>query len=187
MPRPYPRLIGNSRDARGNIRVDQLSVAASVGITAGVGTIYRNSVERSGDIIATRILVDITGLGSSTTLLDIIGTDGVSHLGQITTAENGIIWGGTMVCLEAPLTGVTDIDLYVATVGTGAFDADVTALVETVVVDSAAAWTLGRSLPLAADAVAANSFLYLCNGAAGTVGTYTAGRLLITLFGQAAI
>jgi len=182
--RPQPRTIGNSRDGRGRALVENLPSVVGVGITAGVGTIYRTSVERIGDITTTRILLDITGLQSSTTDLDIIGTAGVSHIGQITAAVNGTIFGGSMLCLEATATGVTTVDLYAATEATGAFDGAVTSLTETVVLTSSGAATLGLSQPLVADGIADGAYLYLCNGAAGTVGTYTAGRFLITLYGR---
>lgn len=160
------------------------TAAAGAGITGGTGTIVKSSVTKEGGLFVTRLLIDLTGLGSSTTDLDIIG-QGTSpaYITQITAATNGTILGGTMACLEAPAGGVTDIDLYAATEGTGKFDDAVTGLTETAVVTSGGAWTLGRSLGTAADGIAADAYLYLCGGAAGTAATYTAGRILITLFG----
>lgn len=166
--------------------IGDTTVAAGEGITAGTGTLVKTSVTREGDLYVTRVMIDLTGLDSSTTDLDIIGKNGSTapaYITQITAAKNGTIIGGTMTCLEAPTGGVTDIDLYAATEGTGKFDDAVTGLTETVVVTSGAAWTLGRVLGTSADGVAANSYLYLTSGAAGTAATYTAGRILITLFG----
>jgi len=185
--RPQPRTIGNSRDGRGRALVENLPSVVGVGITACAGTLYSNTVNALGGasgIIFTNIFIDITGLQSSTTDLDIIGTAGVSHIGQITAAVNGTIFGGSMLCLEATATGVTTVDLYAATEATGAFDGAVTSLTETVVLTSSGAATLGLSQPLVADGIADGAYLYLCNGAAGTVGTYTAGRFLITLYGR---
>jgi hypothetical protein len=184
--RPTPRKLGNQRDSIGRpVEEVPTTLIPGSGISSGSGTLYRASVVREGDLIRTEILIDLTGLQSSTTDLDIIGTGaGAAHIGQITAAVNGTIMGGTVLCLEAPATGVTDIDLYAATVGTGVFDGGIAALVETAVVTSGAAWTLGRMVGTAADGVAADAYLYLCGGAAGTVGTYTAGRLLITLYGR---
>lgn len=163
-----------------------LSVLAGAGITGGTGTVYNTSVVREGGLIKTSIYVDLTGLSSSTTDLDIIG-QGASpaYLGRITTEQNGTIIGGTMTCLEAPAGGVTDIDLYAATEDTGVFDGAIASLTETAVVTSGGAWTLGRVLGTAADGVAANAYLYLTGGAAGTAAAYTAGRILITLYGLA--
>ncbi len=42
-----------------------LATEAGTGITGGTGTIYRSSVMRSGGIITTRILIDLTGLRST--------------------------------------------------------------------------------------------------------------------------
>lgn len=162
---------------------EQITAAGAGAI--GTGGFVETSVVTEGGLQITRILVDLTGLSSSTTDLDIIG-QGASpaYLCQITAAENGTIVGGTMTCLEAPAGGVTDIDLYVATEGTGVFDGAIGSLTETAVVTSGGAWTLGRVLGTSPDAVAANSYLYLTSGAAGTAAAYTAGRILITLFGR---
>jgi hypothetical protein len=42
---------------------------------------------------------------------------------------------------------------------------------------------VGRDVATAADGIAADNYLYLTGGAAGTAAAYTAGRLLITLYG----
>lgn len=182
--RPKPRYLGNARDDRGRFELENLSVPAGAG-ARGTGGFYSTSIERRGGLITTRILIDITGLQSSTTDLDIIGVSTTpAHIGRIVAADNGTIIGSRMECLEAPVTGVLDIDLYVATEATGVFDGAIAALTETAVITSGGNWTLGRSLAGGADAIAANDYLYLCNGAAGTVGTYTAGRFLLTLFGR---
>jgi len=155
------------------------------GITAGTGTICKSSVVREGDIITTSILIDLTGLASSTTDLDIIGVgSGAAYLCQITAAVNGTILGGTMTCFEVPAGGADDIDLYAATEATGVFDAGIGTLVETAVVTSGSAWANGEVMPIIADTIAADKYLYLCGGEAGTAATYTAGRFLITLYGN---
>ena len=106
----------------------------------------------------------------------------MSHIGQVTTAINGTIVGGSLTCLEAPATGVTDIDLYAATEGTGAYDGAVGDLAETALVTAGGAWTLGLTKPLLVP-VAADKYLYLTCGAAGVVGTYTAGVFLLEMWG----
>lgn len=148
----------------------------------GTGTVYKSAVDTEGDFVKTKIYIDLTGAASSTTDLDIIGKTGASHIGQILAAVNGTIVGGTVTCLEAPTGGIADIDLYAATVGTGAFDADVTALTETVLLTAGDAWTLGEMKALSG-LPAANGYLYLAGGAAGTAATYTAGKFLIELLG----
>lgn len=158
-----------------------------VAISSGTGTIVKTGIASSGGIITTQYLIDLTGLSSSTTDLDIIGKTGTTtpaYIGRVTAAENGTILGGTVLCLEAPAGGVTDIDIYKATVGTGAFDAAVTGLTgQGAVLTAAGAWTLGTVRSIGADSIAADNFLYLTSGAAGTAAAYTAGRLLITLYG----
>jgi hypothetical protein len=160
--------------------------APGAGISSGTNTVFKSSVIRVGEIIKTSILIDLTGLGSSTTNLDIIGkgTD-PAYLGQITAAKNGTIFSGRMTCLEVPATGVDDIDLYSATGGTGVFDGGVAALTATALVTSAGAWTLGLTVALGA-VPAANSYLYLTCGDDGTAETYTAGKFLIELEGYVA-
>jgi hypothetical protein len=75
------------------------------------------------------------------------------------------------------------IILYAADEGTAAFDDGIAALTaDTALVDNAGAWTAllrrgATALP------AANQYLYLVNGAAGTVGTYTTGIFRITIYG----
>ncbi|MEY4762376.1 MAG: hypothetical protein RLZZ200_2232 [Pseudomonadota bacterium] len=162
---------------------NKLATEAGAGITGGTGTVYKSSVSEFGGIIKTSIIIDLTGLGSSTTDLDIIG-QGASpaHLGQITAARNGTILWGTMTCLEVPATGADDIDLYAATESTGVFDAGIATLVETALVTAGGAWTAGLQKIFSAD-VAADKYLYLTGGEAGTVGTYTAGKFLLELYG----
>ena len=136
-------------------------------------------------VIHTKIYLDITGAKSSTTDLDIIGDTGVCYIGQITAAVNGTLTAGQVTCLEAPATGVTDIDLYSATEGTGAYDAGVAALTETALVTKGGAWAAAGSAAATAmtSVPAADEYLYLTCGAAGTVGTYTAGKFLIEFWG----
>lgn len=156
------------------------------GFSGGAGTVIKSSVLRVGGIIRTQILIDLTGLGSSTTDLDIIGVGAsAAHLGQITTARNGTILSGIMTCLEAPAGGVNDIDLYSATEATGVFDAGIGTLVETALITSGAAWTIALTKALG-NIPAANEYLYLTGGTLGTAATYTAGKFLIELQGYAA-
>jgi len=158
-----------------------MATEAGAGFTAGTGTIYKSSVFKAGGVITTRLLVDLTG-ADDFAAGDIIGKDGsiaVAHLGQVTTARNGTIFSVRMTCLELPAGGDVDIDLYVATEGTGAPDTAISALTETLVINSGD-WAAG-DVKLA-DTIAANKYLYLVNGDT-TAGTYTAGKYLIELFG----
>lgn len=163
-----------------------LATTAGTGITAGTGTVYKNSVIKVGGIITTRILIDLTGLNSKNTDGDIIGVDGTTnpcHLGQITAARNGTIFGGIMRCLEVPAGGDPNIALYSATEATGVEDGAISSLTETVIFDPNADWTVDMSRTIAS-MPAADEYLYLVQGdATGTDATYTAGKFLIELYG----
>jgi hypothetical protein len=160
-----------------------LSVGAGAGITGGTGTVYKQSLEKAGGINTARIILDLTGLSSSTTDLDVIGQSTTpAYLCQVLAAELGTVLIVKMQCLEAPAGGVADIDLYSATEATGKFDDAVAGLTETALITSGGAWTNGRSLG-ATVVPAANEYLYLTGGAAGTAAAYTAGKFLIELFG----
>jgi len=164
-----------------NLVTDTLSPGAGF---AGANTLYFSSIVKQGDIFKTTIFIDLTDAKSSTTDLDIIGLSGISHLGQITVAKNGVLFYGQITCLETPATGVTDIDFYSAVEGTGAFDAGIAALDETELYakGSAAAGAAATQIILPV-LPAADEYLYMTCGAAGTPATYTAGQFIIELFG----
>lgn len=157
------------------------AMAEGSGIT-GTGTIVKHSVKKQGDLIETRILIDLTGLNGGGTAADIIGGDGLAncHFGQITAANNGTIFAGYMRCLEVPTGSNADVDLYAATEATGTEDTPVTDLTETILLNGGT-WTLSLTSALTAYP-AANSYLYLASGTA-TAATFTAGIFEIVLFG----
>ncbi len=160
------------------------ATTAAAGATGGTGTIYKSAIYRTGNIYVTQVLIDLTGLGSSTTDLDIIGTGtSAAYIAKLTAAESGgTILAVAMQCLELPATGVTDIDLYSATEGTGKFDDAVTGLTETALITSGGVWTNG--LTRAATTVPLSTeYIYLTGGAGSVPGTYTAGKFLITFYG----
>ncbi len=174
-------------DSGGTLNMESMTNGApGDGISGGTGTVFKSSVVRVGDIIKTSILIDLTGLSSSTTDLDIIGqgTD-PAYLGQVTAARNGTILSGRMTCLEVPAGGADDIDLYSASEATGVFDGKIADLTETALVTSGGAWTLGGVKALSA-VPAANKYLYLTGGEDGTAAAYTAGKFLIELDGYEA-
>lgn len=153
------------------------------GISTGTGTICEHSVTKVGGIYKTEILIDLTGLNGCGSAGDIIGVDGGAancHIGQITAAVNGTIIAGQMACYEAPAGGNADINLYSATESTGAQDAAISGLVETELVNAGAA-SAGSIVDLTGWP-AADEYLYLTTGA-NTDADFSAGRLLITLWG----
>ena len=155
------------------------------GISTGTGTICEHSVVKSGGLYKTTILVDLTGLNSGNADGDIIGKAATanSHIGQITAAKNGAIFAGRVQCLEAPAGGEPDIDLYSATEATGTEDSGIGSLTETALLAAAADWTAGAVKVLSAYP-AANEYLYLVASGGVTDDTYTAGILVIELWGK---
>ena len=168
-----------------SLDANTMATEAGTGITGGTGTIYRSSVIREGGIIKTSILIDLTGL-RSTANGDIIGVDGTSnvcHIGQITAARNGTILAGRMTCFETPAGGDPDINVHSATEGTGVEDGAIADLTETLLVNSGDLST--GTVVIFTGVPAADEFLYLTLGAT-TDADYTAGKLLIELFGYEA-
>jgi hypothetical protein len=149
------------------------------GISTGTGTICKAHAAINEGVYLVRILVDLTGLNSGGTANDIIGVNGASNC-YIARLPAMTVLGGRMTCLETPAGGDTDIDLYSANEGTGAEDAAVTGLTETLLIN-AGAQTVGTVTFLAADPTA-NQYLYLA-GQSTADATYTAGRFLIEIFG----
>jgi hypothetical protein len=154
---------------------------AGVGITGGTGTVYETSVARNNGIVTTSIMIDLTGLQSGGTAGDIIGTNGagVAYIARVTTADNGTVFGVRMTCYELPAGGDTDIDLYSATEGTGVEDVAISTLTETQIINSG---TLALGSAVFGTDIAANQYLYLV-GQGTSNAAYTAGRLLIEIFG----
>jgi len=154
----------------------------------GTGTIYKTGVRKTGNTIKTELMLDLTGAASVATDTDIIGTHATNpaHIGRITAALNGTVLMGKMTCLEVPVGGAVDIDLYsanegTATDGTTALSGLITNLTETVLITAGGNWTLGLEKTFSG-IPPANDYLYLCSGVA-TAGTYTAGKFLLEIWG----
>ncbi len=130
----------------------------------------------------TRICVELTGL-ASVAAGDVLGlaAGGAAYICRI-PAASGTIVGGTLRCFEAPVGGDADIDVYSATAATAAYNDAISGVAgPTQAVNSGTlAWrTDGSLIP---DTVVAADYLYLVSVGA-TADTYTAGRILITLYG----
>ena len=184
------RNLGESGRSFGKLYINGTVVEASVGAMSPSAPVaaaiedYDVTVERTGNIIKTTMYIELKGLKSTATTGDIIGDTGASHIGQITTAVNGVIFKGQVSCAVVPTTGDDDIDIYSATEGTGAYDADIGDLTETQLVDSGGSYAIGTVKPFTA-LPAANSYLYLTAGAT-TAGEYDAGKIIIEMWGLAA-
>ena len=153
---------------------------------AGTGTVYLAWVDASGPIIKTTIYLNLKGLKSGASAGDIIGVNATAncHLGQVTTAINGKIFKGSFSCLTIPATGEPDIDVATGTVATGTQDAAASGLTGYVLnLDHAADFTAaGQSLAFTT-APAADTYLYLVASGGADTAVYTAGEVVIELWG----
>lgn len=167
----------------GLVTLGGTAMTAGAGISAA--ETYKSGAFKTGSLITSSIMIDLTGLVGAATDLDIIGNTGgtaSANFGQVTAARNGALVGGRVTCLEVPAGGTADIDFYSATESTGAQDAGVATLTETALITAGGAWTSGAVKGMTA-LPAANEYLYVvCGTAAG--GTYSAGKFLIELFGS---
>ena len=154
----------------------------------GTAAVYITQVERlksdtdtNVNIVKTKIMIDLTGLRDGGTAGDIIGKDGsgVAYIGQVTTVNQGTVFGVTMTCLETPAGGGTDIDLFSATEGTGVNDTAIGDLTETSIINAGAA---SAGTMVAGGDIVADQFLYLVGQGTGHA-AYTAGRFLIEITG----
>lgn len=155
-----------------------------VGITGAAESFVAN-VDKSGTLFCTTILIDLTGLNSGGTADDIIGDEGAGDctLGQITAAVNGTIFAIRMTCLETPATGDDDIDLWSADEDSGVEDTLITDLTNQVQLTDGGDLTSGTVVGIIGVPVA-NQYLYLAGKTGDANATYSAGKLLIELWGE---
>ena len=176
--------IGGTLVVTGITDLNGNTMSAGTGITTGTGTVYAGSAVKVGGVYSTSILIDLTGLASSGSG-DIIGKAGTanSNIGQITAANNGTILAGQWSVYETPAGGDPDIDFWYADEATGAEDAAITSLTNQVQLMNNGDLTAASIDYFTAGVVpAADKYLYLVTGAA-TDGNYSAGRLLIEMWG----
>jgi hypothetical protein len=141
----------------------------------------KSDVDTNVNIVKSTIMIDLTDLRDGGTAGDIIGKDGdgVAFIAQVTTANQGVVFGVTMTCVETPAGGGTDIDLYSATEGTGVNDTAIGDLTETQIINAGAA---SAGTVVAGGDIAADQYLYLVGQGTGHA-AYTAGRFLIEITG----
>lgn len=162
------------------------AMTAGAGITGGAGTVYLAWIEEVGPLLKTTIYVNLKGLKSGASAGDIIGVNATAncHLGQITTAKNGKIFRGTLSCLTIPATGEPDIDIATGTVATGTQDAAASGLTGYVLnLDHAADFTAAGQSIAFGTAPAADTYLYLVASGGADTAVYTAGEIVIELWG----
>jgi len=174
----------NQNDASANAAL----MTVGAGISDAATAIVKYGISRAGDIITTQILIDITGLQSGAGVGDIFGdptgAGAASNFGQITTAVNGVVWGGNIRCLETPAGCNVDIDVAQASTGAGVQDANGTALTNYGQLANCGNHA-AKAAAIGMGPVTANYYLYLLAGAATDV-VASAGRFLITLHGYVA-
>jgi hypothetical protein len=166
---------------------ESITGAAGAGIATHAAELV-TTVEKIGSIIKTSILIDLTGLNSGANADDIIGDEAAAdcHIGRIVAAVNGTLLGGTITCIETPAGGDDNIDLWCSNDGTGTEDTDIDDLGDETKLADGGDWTAGKVVAVNANLVAANDYLYLTAGTGDVNDTYTAGILLIELWGKAA-
>ena len=170
--------------ARQGFTANDMPTTEGSGITSAVES-FGSSVVKQGTIFHTTIVIDLTGLNSGGTADDIIGDAGAAncHIGQITAAVNGTIFGIRMTCLETPATGDDDIDLWSADESTGVEDTPVTSLSNQVQLTDGGDLTAGTVVGMNGIPVT-TQYLYLAGKTGDANATYSAGKLVIELWGK---
>ena len=168
------------------LNTTSLTVTSATGTAAGGGIDAVSptiNVSRIGRDIVTEVFIDI-GAGSivsSGVAGDVIGEDGVANafVTQITTAINGLVYAGEIVCLEVPTTGDPDINVAADTSGTVAEDAGG---MDHVLANCGTHTLAVRNEFTIPSGGIQDDFIYLTHGGT-TAGTYDAGKFLLRFFG----
>jgi len=157
-------------------------LSAGTGITGATNEVYKSWMDINNSKVKIYIFIDITGLNSNVNG-DIIGKDATAncHIGQI--PSNIDILETKVRCIQAPVTGSTDIDFYSASEATGTEDAAISGLTETKLLENGEAWTTGMT-KLFTTQPASGQYLYLVNGGSTVDNTYTFGQYLIEFTGR---
>jgi len=154
-----------------------------ISAVAGAHTSWKEFI--GNQIQKTSILIDLVGLASGGAN-DIIGKDGGvanCHIGQYTVATCGTLDAIKMSWLELAAGGDPDVNLASADEATLAENTALSAATNPVTIINGGDGTATDNTKLSARTLAtANQYLYLSNGAS-TDAAYTAGRLLIELWG----
>ena len=141
-------------------------------------------MSRIGRDIVTEVFIDI-GAGlilSSGETGDVIGEDGVANafVTKITTAINGLVYAGEIICLEVPTTG--DPDINVAANASGTIAEDAAGEGEHVLANCGVhTLSLKTDFTIPAGGIQ-DDFIYLTHGST-VAGTYDAGIFLLRFFG----
>ena len=179
-------VIGHSDTTKTNLygavnSIKATGTAAGSGIDAVSPTI---SVAEYNSEVITTVFIDI-GAGSivsSNDTGDVIGENDTAnaYVTQITSAINGIVYAGEIICLEVPTTGDPDINVCANTSGTLAEDAGGEAQH---ILANCGTHTLALKTEFTIPSGGIqDDFIYLTHGGS-TAGTYDAGKFLLRFFG----
>ena len=148
------------------------------------------SVGNYNSEIVTTIYVDL-GQGGATNIASIAtnnaiigeGTTAASYLTRITTAINGIVYRGEIICLEAANGGDDDINVGTNSVSLAA-QANVNDGNGQIISNAGSPWTLSETGVFALPTGGIqDDYVYLAAGAADTAGDYTTGKFLLRFYG----
>ena len=147
-------------------------------------------ISKVGNEICTTIAVDLTGLKSANDVGDAIGLDGTdgAYLLQYSTTTHGILYKVEVACIELPTADSNvclDIDLIVQSAADVAYDDDISG--GTSIFAAGGNFALGTTIQnLVVGAPTNAHYLCLATGATHTgASVYTAGKLIIKLYGHA--
>ena len=171
------------------LNTTSLTVTSATGTAAGTGIDAVSptiNVSRIGRDIVTEVFIDI-GAGlilSSGGEGDVIGEDGVANafVTKMTTAINGLIYAGEIVCLEVPTTGDPDVNVVAHATGTLAEDVDGETGAHHVLANCGVHTLALKTAFTIPSGGIVDDFIYLTHGGT-TAGTYDAGKFLLRFFG----
>lgn len=183
--------MGNRRLGRKRLfAVNKLGQSDTITAGANAPSVTRQNTRREGSRIVTEIAVDLGGNTSVVAAIDgnIIGRSlatGV-YIAELALANHGHITYAEIACLEAPVGASADINVVVGTSATDAENAAVTGA--EILLATGGNLSLGARVGMDVStafdgATETKKYLYLTNGAGAGAGTYTAGKILITLEG----
>lgn len=167
----------------GSLVTDALAAEHGAGAIGVGGSITAPQTRRwtENGVIVTQIKFDITGLKSSSSANDAIGVGTVpAYIGRNVVATNGVVFKAELSCIELPVTGDLDIDIGTNAAGTIDFDE----AVSTGKLIDGGSLAAGQTVANLVPAMTANDYLYIVSPGS-TVGTYTGGQFVLTMYGHA--
>ena len=160
---------------------------------AGTGTAPTVNILTVGDEIITTVKIDLTGLGQSNDVGDVIGRTGVNnaYMFLYSAATHGVFHKIEISCVELPTSAsdnLLDFDIISADETTLTLNGDAAGATNPVSITAMGGnIALGQTYQDLTAGVpnADGDALYLCEGAAsGGADTFTAGMLVVKLFGS---